>query len=147
MGETIIMDRAINSKAIVFGLPTAIFLTNLAITAYSRDLIIIISPWMHFAGGFSMGLFFLHFFEENLRLSEDGKRLFFSIIAIVAFAVLIGVLWEFLEFTIEKLFPELKTQLSLSDTIADLFLDFLGGLLIAVAYSKSKLYKESFFNK
>jgi len=145
------MDRIIRSKAIVFGLPVFIFIVDVILIVSNRELVGVTSPWMHLIGGFSMGLLFLYFGEENLRLSGAGKNFLFSIITIAAFAVLIGVFWEFAEFSYDKLFPELSaqfpTQPSVADTIGDLFLDFLGGLLLAGIYCNSKLYKEPSFNK
>lgn len=145
------MGRIIHSKALVFGLPTVIFLIDVALTVSSRQLVEVTSSWMHLAGGFSMGLLFLYFWDENLRSSGAGKNILFSVIAIVAFAVLIGVFWEFAEFSYDKLLPELAvrfpTQPSVDDTIADLLLDLLGGLAVAFLYCNSKLYKEFSFNK
>lgn len=142
------MERFIHSRSIVFGLPTVIFLMNVAFTLFSRELVAITSPWMHLAGGFSMGLFFLYFWEQNLRLPDSGKNFLFFLIAVTAFATLIGVLWEFAEFLYDKLFPEIAalfpTQPSPADTMVDLFLDFLGGLLVSFFYSsKFRIYKES----
>lgn len=99
-----------------------------------------------------MGLLFLHFWEENLRLSYSKKNFLFFLITIASFATLIGVLWEFAEFFYDKFFPEIAaffpTQPSAADTMADLFLDLLGGLLGGLFYSsKIKLYKESPFSK
>ena len=76
MGEAVEwpMEKAIRSKTLVFGLPTAIFLIDVALTVYSQELVASISPLMHLAGGFSMGLFFLHFWEENLRLSGARSK-------------------------------------------------------------------------
>lgn len=132
------MDKIIHSKAIVFGFPILVFLLDVGFTLSGERLIELTSPWMHFAGGASMGLFFLYFWEENLRLSAPKSKFLFTIISVAAFAVLIGTLWEFAEFIIQKLFPKFHTQPSLADTMADLFLDFFGGLSVAFLYSKSK---------
>ncbi|MBI3046513.1 MAG: hypothetical protein HYY86_03210 [Candidatus Harrisonbacteria bacterium] len=141
------MDKIIQSKALVFGLPIFIFIADVVLIVFNRELITVTSPWMHLTGGFSMGLIFLYFWGEDLRLSGAGKNFLFSVIMTAAFAVLIGVLWEFSEFFFSVLFPEFPTQPSVADTMADLFLDFLGGLLLASIYCKSKLYKEPSFNK
>lgn len=135
------MEKIIHSKSLVLGLPASIFLINLVLTAFGGELIEVTSPWMHFAGGFSMGLLFLHFWGEDL------KSIFFAIITTAAFAVLIGVWWEFAEFFYDWLFSGTVFQFPLKptweDTLADLFLDFLGGLLSALFFQRKIIQRTS----
>src|SRR3989344_3518810 len=146
------MNKIIHSKLLVFGFPIAIFLLDVVFTASSNELVASTSPFMHFAGGAAMALFFLHFWAENLNIraypllksenprlsaSKSKNKFLFAIISVVAFAVLIGVLWEFAEFAVQYIFPDFVTQISIADTMADLFLDLLGGLSVVFLYSNS----------
>ena len=50
---------------------------------------------------------------------------------IIIFSLAMGVIWEFCEFTSDMLFGT-HNQLSNTDTMLDLFFDFLGGIIVAI---------------
>lgn len=95
-------------------------------------------PWvdipMHFMGGFSAAISLLGFgsylMERKLMGKLDKVALFFFAISMVA---LIAVLWEFMEFGLDFI-VDFKTQLSLKDTIGDLFMGLIGGVFGYFAY-------------
>ena len=96
-------------------------------------------PWldipMHFMGGFWVAL--LTIWLMKVAPGIFGKpSVLGDLIIILGFTALIGILWEFMEFSIDILIiaknglPEIwRTQLGLTDTMGDLFFDLLGGLV------------------
>ncbi len=50
---------------------------------------------------------------------------------IIIFSLAMGVIWEFCEFTSDMFFGT-HNQLSNTDTMLDLFFDFLGGIIVAL---------------
>jgi len=120
-----------------------IFPAGIFFLSWSLDFLFdtyIIFPWidipMHFLGGFSVGymsILFLRFFKEE-RLIEIRKWFVFAIL-IVSTVSLIAVLWEFWEFLMD-LFFQLSFQLSLRDTLFDLFMGIIGGFFSAVIFRK-----------
>ena len=123
-------------------MPIAIFVLNLFVTFIFDAQNWIWSVALHFSGGVSMALIFFNFFENNQNLYSFKKQHALNLIFAVSFVALIGVLWEFLEWGGNFLFPQVAFQPSLDDTIADLFFDISGALVLAAVYFNSKLYKE-----
>ena len=86
---------------------------------------------MHFIGGMSIaygaGVFFR--ILKDYKLLQYMPRLLevFLLVAITSFA---AVLWEFFEFTGGYIFEIQLLQMNLPDTIADLGLGLLGGLVM-----------------
>ena len=86
----------------------------------------------HFAGGFWAAILFLYIFREYLELKRFSGFLESWILVLVftlGFVALIGVFWELFEFATNNLG-------NLEDTIEDLYLDLMGGIL-AVALNCS----------
>lgn len=96
---------------------------------------------MHFLGGVLIGAFFLWwgYFSGKLALP---KSLLFSLSFILGGVALIGVLWEFYEFIIDKVVTRDNYisvfQPGLVDTLQDLFLDLAGGLLVWLKFFLKK---------
>ncbi len=97
---------------------------------------------MHFLGGGWIGyVFFLllgPLFAENYHIREWAKLLIIAL-SFVSFA---GVLWEFFEFGVTELFG-VYLQGSLPDTMGDLFVDLIGGLVVSlfilfISYRKNR---------
>lgn len=86
---------------------------------------------MHFLAGFWVALVFNYLNQRFFKLS-----LFWTTtIMTLSFVALIGVLWEFFEFSLDSFFFLEKWgpfQGGLSDTMSDLFFDLLGGLAAVV---------------
>ena len=82
----------------------------------------------HFMGGFSAAwsfvLLFKFAYEEKL-IGEMNPLVFF--VFVVSLVSLTAVLWEFFEFGLDTFF-NLHTQLSLRDTMGDLFFGLVGGV-------------------
>lgn len=98
-------------------------------------------PWLdiplHLLGGLFIGLLAIWlsgrlfvFFGEWSRLQK-----FLLVLGVVC---LVGVFWEFFEFGLDWLYTigivGFKSQLSVADTIGDLFLDILGGLFALISH-------------
>lgn len=62
----------------------------------------------------------------------------FSIVVAVSFVMLVGVGWEWLEFCFDYFFAKddfmLRAQLGLADTMGDLLMDFIGGLIVGAYF-------------
>lgn len=103
---------------------------------------------MHFAGGLLAGLvaiqIFLFFYKKSWR-QINGLEL--AVVSILA-GLLIGVLWEFLEFTADKMHVarvELRTLDMLYQgwrgSFKDLLFDIIGSLTAAILFLSSFLWR------
>ena len=84
---------------------------------------------MHFLGGMSIAyscILVLRKVKEEVVIHDR----FFEILIIVALVGLSAILWELSELVVENLF-NLNWQLTLIDTLCDLFLGLVGGLTIS----------------
>ena len=89
-------------------------------------------PWLdiplHILGGVWSGFFFFWFFshlfsEQVMRHTWERTKI--ALVA-VAFAALVGVVWEFHEFIFSQMF-DLYMQQGIADTMKDLLMDIIGG--------------------
>jgi len=84
---------------------------------------------MHFVGGISIGVafpLFLHEIRRNNYITwNDNYTLFLITIALIGLTV---VCWEFIEFSVDFLF-NFHTQPGLTDTMADMALGLIGGMI------------------
>lgn len=104
-----------------------------------------IFPWfdmpMHLAGGFAAGMLgvALHHNITDKHHTESAP-FWYHILFVVGFTCLIAVAWEFHEYLIDNTiglwYKWPKYQLSLTDTMSDLALGALGGLLAAYVFRK-----------
>ncbi|MHB1349873.1 MAG: hypothetical protein ACYCYR_08375 [Desulfobulbaceae bacterium] len=94
---------------------------------------------LHGSSGLLLGIFgFLLVFvlNENERIDLHMRPRFVALFAFL-FAVAVGALWEIFEFAMDQLFstqmqkPMLGDPSGLTDTMWDLILDSLGGLIIS----------------
>lgn len=103
---------------------------------------------MHFIGGLLAGLvavqIFLFFFHRRWRDVGGGEIILASILG----ALLVGILWEFLEFTADKLYVarvELKTldmvYQGWRGSLHDLLFDLIGSLTSAILFLISFIWK------
>lgn len=99
---------------------------------------------MHFMGGLLAGLVsiqtFLFFSHRHWRESGGGEIILASLVG----ALLVGIIWEFLEFTADKLYVariELKTLGMLYEgwrgSLHDLLFDLMGSLTAAILFLTS----------
>lgn len=94
-------------------------------------------PWLdlplHFLGGAVVALFWVVVFQSELAKMSGPSRLIFLLGA----TALVGVLWEFFEWALDlTLFHHLISQATLRDTLGDLAMDLMGGLLITLFFFK-----------
>ncbi|MCH7883074.1 hypothetical protein IIA95_01495 [Patescibacteria group bacterium] len=90
---------------------------------------------LHFAGGFWIVAFVFWFLlYRATRLNVPSWML---LVSFVSFSVLIGVFWEFFEFSFDyfaRFYDVAPAQLGLSDTLSDLLFDFLGALIASIYF-------------
>ncbi len=89
---------------------------------------------MHLAGGMFVAFWVLLAFEEDFASLALSK----SILVILGITALIGVGWEFFEWTFDHIvgirYHLPAAQVSLRDTMGDLLFDILGGLLVMTSF-------------
>ena len=88
---------------------------------------------MHFSGGIIAAAFFTVLFQEDISRLRPQTALIF----IMGIAVMIGVFWEFFEWGMDRFFVA-NFMGDLDDTLSDLLMDFLGGLLAGVVWLKNR---------
>jgi hypothetical protein len=95
---------------------------------------------LHFSGGFFVAMFFLHYLKDYLSQGTGFKNL----IIITGSTLLVGVLWEFAEFTasltlIDFFYDQFQIRTyfigDLQDTMSDLSLDIAGALVLFSIHS------------
>jgi len=96
---------------------------------------------MHFLGGFSMGLLGIYIHHAMTDKHHiKGHPDWYHILFVLGFVMLIGVAWEFHEYIIDNTavfwWGWKSTQLSLSDTMGDLLMDAIGGVVAFFVYKK-----------
>lgn len=94
---------------------------------------------LHAISGIILGIIgFMFVYVLNSKYKEVTLSPCFVIIFAICFAISIGVVWEFFEFGMDRLFGfnmqryRLEGQDGLVDTMTDLFVDFVGAILTAV---------------
>ena len=127
-------------KALIIGIGAvlAVNFTALAFHLYPR--VTWLDSALHFLGGALMAALFFWFFNRE-RLPAKPV---YKIILAVSFVMLIGVLWEFAEYTflnalMDFIFGAEGLPATMSDTMADLFLDLLGSAVFAVIYYRHEI--------
>jgi len=102
---------------------------------------------MHFLGGLWLALLFFYFINPKLSpygRPPEGRQInnyewLITLISVLGFVILVGVLWEFFEFLFDVFIASkgylAVAQQGTADTMADLFFDLLGGLVAWIIYS------------
>lgn len=114
----------------------------------------IFSSVVHFSNSFLMGVIIYGMLLRNTN--KQGK--FFLLITTTACVVLVGVLWELVEFSIDGIFgvnmqrtSDTMTELpfvgrhAIFDTMADLLMDVLGGFCAGLLSNIIKIKKRPFY--
>ena len=86
---------------------------------------------MHIAGGMAiawMGLTALRRWQELARIPQLPR--WFACVALTGFVMTVGVVWEWYEY-IRWITIDPAMGLTLPDTLKDLAMDMLGGLVVA----------------
>ena len=94
---------------------------------------------MHFLGGIVLG--YTYFFMIKHFISKNYLKLntFFMIVFVTSLVAFTTVLWEFYQFFL-ALFTTIPVQLSIEDTLLDMFLGLFGGFLVVIFLENSKRY-------
>jgi len=97
---------------------------------------------MHFLGGFVMAMLGMAIHHQvSSRAHTNKVPWWYHYLFVIGFAMLIGVAWEFHEYVLDNTlniwldWPE--SQLSLSDTMGDFVLDWIGATIAFFAFRKS----------
>lgn len=124
-------------KALVLGLVLILGLNFVALAFHLYPTVTWLDALLHFIGGVWVAAFFFWFFiGEKFPTADFWLKALFA----VSFVALIGVLWEltevaFLNYLMAKIFGAQETTAGLADTLGDLALDLVGGLIVAATYS------------
>lgn len=92
----------------------------------------------HFLGGIWIASLFFYFLIKKSHIFDIHKSFWATLIFTLSFGALAGLSWEFFEFSFDTFvggplaLP--KAQLGVSDTMADLFFDLVGGLVFTILY-------------
>ncbi len=99
-------------------------------------------PWIdipqHFFGGALAGLIFYWIASYSRDTLNLTRNKIFTLLLVLSWTAFLGVLFEFAEFSYDWIFIDylgksiLPSQLSLADTMGDLFFDLVGGMSLAV---------------
>jgi hypothetical protein len=92
---------------------------------------------IHFLGGIAVAIssyFFLQYFEVNQQFSVSWLPL--KLLIIFGIVALCAVSWEFLEFYLDLKGALVMHQPSVRDTITDMLMGLLGGMLAAIAMNR-----------
>jgi len=98
---------------------------------------------MHMLGGLWVGLMLAHFFGKKLGLIDLRQNLWLTLFLVLGTTTVVGVFWEFYEFSISQLAPTFthlftKGNMELRDTLKDLLDDMVGGSIAGlIAYFRS----------
>ena len=96
---------------------------------------------MHFFGGFAVGLLAVAL-TNHIGDEAPFRRFWVRFLFALGFVMIIGVFWEFLEFTIDHTlglwYQFSSTQPSLSDTMSDLLMDCLGGIVVFLLFKNRR---------
>lgn len=94
--------------------------------------------FMHFLGGLSIGIGWL----VIQRRFGQGISRWYQFVTLLGIVALMGVLWECMEFAMDyyHVYGSIPNQSSLADTMQDLVMDLLGGLVVAVYAVLARLH-------
>lgn len=118
---------------VVWGLLAAIAIVHAVATRYSWYWIYTwIDIPMHFIGGVWVALFFFWIFKKRNDVHLETIPGWLSAAIVVGFVLLLGVLWEFFEFSFDILVAQKGlaafAQQGITDTLGDLAMDLVGGV-------------------
>lgn len=94
---------------------------------------------LHSISGIVLGIIgFMFVYLLNEKYTEVKLSPFFVVMFAICFAVSMGVVWEFFEFTMDRAFGfnmqrfRLENQDGLIDTMTDLFVGLIGAIITAI---------------
>ena len=130
----------------LFWFPISVLIGHIILSLFFLNIYVMV-PWLdkpiHFLGGFSiaysLNLFIIYLNRKNFINRIENQVLLVLVFSLVTTA---AVFWEFAEFLVDQ-FLGMNTQLSLSDTINDLFLGVLGGFTMVIYYGCNMIKKYS----
>jgi|TARA_B100000315_G_scaffold77842_2_gene71160 hypothetical protein len=95
---------------------------------------------MHFLGGIVLGYTYFFIIKHFISKKYLKLNVFFMILFVTSLVAFTTVLWEFYQFFL-ALFTTIPVQLSIEDTLLDMFVGISGGLLAVIFLeSQSKGY-------
>ena len=101
---------------------------------------------LHTLGGAWVAAVFFYLKNSYAFGMERKMPRWWYIALMLGFVMLIGVLWEWLEYCFDVFFATpralMRAQLGLPDTMGDLLADFIGGLVLGLYIMKSELRRK-----
>lgn len=123
----------------IIGFPLILFIFHLA-TNFMYNVWPLYDMPMHFLGGFSIAFMGFEFYKfYKIKNPKTYLNKFALIVVLTLLTCSVAVFWEFSEFFSDKFFNTF-TQISLVDTISDLALGTLGGLISALINTKFRKF-------
>lgn len=93
---------------------------------------------LHVLGGAWTVLLFFYLFKRNVPSFVLPASFIASLVLVLGFVMLVGVGWEWFEFTFDHFFAKeravWRAQRGLPDTMGDLFADFAGGAVAGLYF-------------
>lgn len=105
---------------------------------------------LHFAGGFWVFVIARHVAEHYGNKVTGEHKNIITFLVFISFVVLVGVLWEFFEFILDRYIVESGfTYLKgvFEDTLLDLLMDILGGMAAFLMYLDTFLRPDKLGNR
>ena len=98
---------------------------------------------LHLAGGYFVGMFALATRDELIRRKKLGRApWWFDLLFVVGFVAIVAIFWELYEYVMDATYVAShhlpKTQLSLGDTIDDLFNGMIGAAVVFWAHGRTR---------
>ncbi len=92
---------------------------------------------VHFLAGVLSAAVFYWFFQRFPSHFDASRHFWVTLLMVLGFAALVGILWEFIEFLYDFLIAKYSfnldtLQFGLRDTLGDLLFDLLGALALAI---------------
>ena len=92
---------------------------------------------IHFLAGVLTAAVFYWFFQRFPSHFDTSRNFWITLILVLSFAALVGVIWEFIEFVYDLMIAKygfgLQTlQFGLIDTLGDLLANLIGALFLAI---------------
>lgn len=128
--------------------PSLIFLLLFLAAILTLHVLSVVEEWyvtidwidipLHVAGGMWVALVFLYVQERYAPGLPTVVPWWMNILLIAGFVMLVGVMWEWLEYGFDLFFAQdrasWRAQLGLPDTMGDLFADLMGGIAVGLYF-------------
>ena len=128
------MDKKNFTKWLVSLIFFILLVHSLALKFYWYFTIWWLDMFVHFLGGFWIGLVALWFFSKKFKFLTESKAFIGIILKILFFVLLVGIGWEVFEILVNDVIA--KDSFDYLDILSDLFFDLVGGAFVTLFFFK-----------